>query len=113
MRKTDKRLEKSLIVALNEACELALKDIKGFQWLTHFANYSYFPGSLSVVCVFDTNESLSKLLENDNGDSLRNLIESKLASVDIKVRDIKAHVTFDTEEDCERENNGKWNERFK
>ena len=59
MRKTDKKMDNQLRHVLTEVCEVALKDINGFQWLTHVVNYSNFPKSLQVVCVFDTNENLS------------------------------------------------------
>ena len=113
MRKTDKNLENTLIGALREVCEAALEEFHGFQWLTHFANYSYFPGSLTIVCIFDTNENLSKMYQKDKGDTFRDMIISKLKSVDIEVKDIRTHVNFDTEEDCKKENDGKWHERFK
>ena len=54
MRKTDKRLENTLIAALTKVCEAALEEFDGFRWLTHFANYSDFPDSLTIVCIFDT-----------------------------------------------------------
>jgi hypothetical protein len=41
------------------------------------------------------------------------MIKSKLKSVDIEVEDIRTHVNFDTEEDCKKENDEKWHERFK
>ena len=111
MRKTDKKLENTLIGALTEVCEAALEEFDGFQWLTHFANYSYFPGSLTIVCIFDTNENLSKMYQKYKGDKFRDMIKSKLKSVDIEVEDIRTHVNFDTEEDCKKENDGKWHER--
>ncbi|MBT5329546.1 MAG: hypothetical protein HOL51_25845 [Gemmatimonadetes bacterium] len=113
MRKTDKKLENTLIGALTEVCEAALEEFDGFQWLTHFANYSYFPGSLTIVCIFDTNENLSKMYQKYKEDKFRDMIKSKLKSVDIEVKDIRTHVHFDTEEDCKKENDGKWHERFK
>ena len=109
MRKTDKKIENALRRALTEACDIALEKHEGFMWLTHFANYQNFPDSLSIVCVFDTNEQLSKA----NDDGLRVIIKDKLASIDINIKDIRQSVSFDTEENCKKENNGKWNERFK
>ena len=108
MRKTDKKIENALREALTEACDMALEKHEGFMWLTHFANYQNFPDSLSIVCVFDTNEQLSKA--NDEG--LRVIIKDKLASIDINIKDIRQNVSFDTEENCKKENNGKWHERF-
>jgi len=46
MRKTDKKRDNTLRLALTEVCDIALKDIAGFQWLTHCVNYSNFPQSL-------------------------------------------------------------------
>lgn len=88
---------------------MALEKHEGFVWLTHFANYQNFPYSLSIVCVFDTNEKLS----NANDEGLRKIIKDKLSSIGIDIKDVRQHVSFDTEEACEKENNGKWQERFK
>ena len=88
---------------------MALESHEGFMWLTHLVNYKNFPDSLSIVCVFDTNEQLAKA----NDEALRTIIQQKLASIDISLKDIRQHVSFDTEENCERENNGKWHERLK
>ena len=112
MRKTDKKLENTLIAALTKVCEAALEEFDGFQWLTHFANYSYFPDSLTIVCVFDTNENLKSMYKKDNEDTFKYMIKSELESVDIKIKDISQRIKFDTEEECEKENNGKWHERF-
>ena len=108
MRKTDKKTENSLRQALTEACEIALEKYEGFQWLTHFANYSDFPASLSIVCVYDTNAHLAKTDE----EGMRALIKEKLASIDIKMNDSRQQVRFDTEENCDNDNDGKWNKRF-
>ena len=107
MRKTDKKIENALREALTEVCDVALEKHEGFMWLTHFANYQNFPDSLSIVCVFDTNEQLSKA--DDEG--LCAIIKDKLASIDINIKDIRRHVNFDSEENCEKENNGMWHER--
>ena len=33
-------------------------------------------------------------------------------SIGIRLKDIDSHVKFDTEEACEKENDGRWNKRF-
>ena len=109
MKKTDKKIDNALRRALTEACDMALEKHAGFLWLTHFANYQDFPESLSIVCIFDTNEQLSKANLNE----LRAIIKAKLTSIDIIVKNINQRVVFDTEENCEKENNGNWKERFK
>lgn len=112
MRKIDKKIENQLIASLNEACNTALDKYHGFKWLTHFIDYSDFPRSLLVVCVFDTNENLSKMYSSDGGDSFRELIFEKLTKIGIKPNDIKKSIYFDTEEKCQKEDNGKWKDRF-
>ena len=109
MRKTDKKIDNALREALTEVCDLALEEYEGFTWLTHFASYDHFPDSLSIVCVFDTNEQLEKA----NDQSFRAAIKEKLASMNVRIKDIRQHVSFDTEENCKRENNGNWHERFR
>ncbi|WP_028025719.1 hypothetical protein [Enterovibrio calviensis] len=108
MRKTDKKIENSLREALTEVCDIALEQHEGFEWLTHFANYGSFPSSLRIVCIFDSNAHLA----NADTDALCGLIKEKLVDIDIKLKDITRHVTFDTQENCNVENNGKWSDRF-
>ena len=98
MRKTDKKIANSLRLALTEVCETALVNVEGFKWLTHFANYNSFPDSLSVVCVFNTRAQLAQATTSQKDDYLRDLIKQKLESAGIKVRNIRQHVSFDTED---------------
>ena len=112
MRKSDKKLDKNIVTALTNACENDLKGYAGFQWLTHIVSYASFPGSLSIICVFDTKESLVKATEDNKAAQLKASIESRLLSYDIKIKDIKKRIVFDTEEACEQEHNGDWNKRF-
>lgn len=108
MRKTDKKIDNAIRRVLTEACDIALEQFAGFQWLTHFVNYNQFPESLSIVCIFDTNANLAKA----NKDALCELIKQKLLSMDINLKTIYQHVRFDTEENCLNEHDGKWKERF-
>ena len=112
MRKTDKKIDNQLRLALTDVCEISLKEINGFQWLTHLANYSNFPKSLRIVCVFDTNENLSSFISKDNKIELISLIQVKLHDVDVKVKNVTDHILYDTEENCEKEHNGKWADRL-
>lgn len=109
MRKTDKKIDRALSAVLTEACDTAKGEFEGFSWLTHLVDYGNFPASLSVVCVFDTNEQRLKA----NKERLSALIGSKLASIDIKIKDIRLPVSFDSEESCKKQNNGRWHERLK
>ena len=113
MRKTDKKIENQLRSVLTDVCETALKEIDGFQWLTHFVNYANFPRSLKVVCIFDTNENLSKFMSGESEVELRSLIHKKLHEIGINVKNMAGQLAYDTEENCEKDHNGKWHERFR
>ena len=113
MKKSDKKIENTVRKALTEVCEVALAEVAGFKWLTHFVNYSDFPDSLSVVCVFDTNAELSNALAEHKDDFLRRLIEQALAAANIHITDMRQRLSFDTEENCQNENAGKWQSRFR
>ncbi|MFT5707725.1 MAG: hypothetical protein ACI9ES_002025 [Oceanospirillaceae bacterium] len=112
MRKTDRKIDNQLRLALTDVCGIALKKIDGFQWLTHLVNYSDFPKSLRVVCVFDTNENLSGFLSQKSKIELTSLIQAKLHEVDIKVQNVADHISYDTEQNCENEHHGQWADRF-
>jgi len=113
MKKSDKKIENSLRLALKEVCEIALDEVVGFKWLTHLVDYSRFPASLSVVCVFDTQHDLSSALGAHKDDYLYRLINDKLSAAGVQLKNIRQHVRFDTEEACEHEHQGKWQVRLK
>jgi hypothetical protein len=112
MRKTDKRIDNQLRLVLTDVCEAALKEVEGFQWLTHSVNYSDFPKSLKVVCVFDTNQNLSVFMAQKSKVELTSLIKAKLNTVDVKVKNVADHIVYDTEQNCETEHQGKWADRL-
>lgn len=113
MRKSDKKIENQLRAVLTEVCHVALKDISGFQWLTHLVNYSDFPGSLKVVCVFDSTENLSSFMAGGRRDELGSLIQSKLTAMGVKLKNVASHIVYDTEEYRGRNHNGKWADRLR
>jgi len=114
MKKTDKKIENTIREALTEVCDIALKSIVGFKWLTHLvANYKALPESMSFLCVFETDAELSKALSEHKDELMRRLIKEKLSVVNINVKNIKQQVRFDSEEACEKYHGGKWHERFK
>ncbi|WP_286237915.1 Fis family transcriptional regulator [Neptuniibacter halophilus] len=112
MRKTDKKLERSIVLALTDACEEDLKAYEGFQWLTHLVNFHAFPESLTVICVFDTQDNLKKTIGNEAVEQFKAAIETRLLSQQIRVKDIKKRILFDTEEACDAEHEGNWNKRL-
>ena len=112
MRKTDKKVDNQLRIALTEICDSALKEFSGFQWLTHLVNYAHFPKSLKVICVFDTNDNLKRCMATKSQHGLCTLIQKKLFEMGININSIAGHISYDTQEDCDKNNNGKWAERL-
>lgn len=112
MRKSDKKVDNQLRTTLTEVCDSALENFKGFQWLTHLVNYNNFPKSLKVVCVFDTNDNLSTFMESASSQELSKLIQMKLLGVGISLKNMTTHIAYDTEENCDKNNNGKWSDRL-
>ena len=113
MKKSDKKIDNTVRKALTEVCEAALTEVAGFKWLTHFVNHNDFPDSLSVVCVFNTNLELANALAEHKDDVLCRLIKQALAGSNIHIADMQQRVSFDTEENCQIENAGKWQLRFR
>jgi len=109
MRKTDKKVDNQLRLALTEICDSTLKEFAGFQWLTHLVNYAHFPKSLKVICVFDTNDNLKRFMATENRHGVSTLIHKKLFEMGIN---INAPVSYDTQENCDKNNNGKWADRL-
>lgn len=109
MRKSDKKLDNAIRNALSEACDEALERDDGFQWLTHEVNYNAFPASLRIVCVYDSDERLNKAKTG----WLRQLIEAKLRAIDVSLKDGSKQISFDTEQACEREHDGRWAQRLR
>ena len=112
MRKTDKKIDNQIRAKLTDVCELALKEYSGFQWLTHLVNYSNFPKSLQIICVFDSNESLTNFKADNSEQILLALIEKNLIQLNINLNNIKKHIRFDTEENCIKSHNGNWAKRL-
>jgi hypothetical protein len=112
MKKTIKKLENNLVQALTGACEQAKVNIQGFDWLTHTADYANFPGSLHVRCIFDTEISLKAVQDSGRDIDMIKLIHTALLKAGILLKNPKQHITFDTEQACEREHQGNWKKRI-
>ncbi|MEZ8143502.1 Fis family transcriptional regulator [Enterovibrio norvegicus FF-33] len=110
MRKTDKKLDNQIREVLTNVCDTALQELAGFQWLTHLVDYSNFPKSLKVVCVFDTNSSLNDFEQSNHFQRFNALIQKSLTGAGINVG--TNFIAYDTEENCSRDNNGRWAERL-
>jgi hypothetical protein len=107
MRKTDKKIDNQLRVLLTNVCEVALKKIEGFQWLTHIVDYANFPKSLTVICIFDTEDNLEDYLQSSDKKILVSLIESELSHMRISIKNMNKHISYDTEQGYENKQNKK------
>ena len=112
MNKTVKKLDNNVIKALTAVCEQAKQEMAGFEWLTHSADYSNFPGSLVVTCVFDTQDSLDNMQVQQQDQWLRKTIHKQLLKAGILLKDARRNVFFDSEEACLLAHNGDWKRRL-
>jgi hypothetical protein len=110
--KTEKKIDKNVCAALTKACEHFLGNIIGFQWLTHQANYSDFPGSLLITCVFDSQENQKKTIDSGNHTQMSKIIQVELLKIGVKLKNPRLQIIYDSEERCNTEHDGDWNQRL-
>ena len=111
-KSTIKKLDDNVVKALTRVCEEAKRSIDGFDWLTHRADYSNFPGSLVVTCVFVDEQTLSTAKAAQQDALLRKLVHKHLLKAGILLKDPRRHVLFDSEEACAAEHQGNWAKRL-
>lgn len=117
MKKTDKALENTIVKVLTQVCEESLKAIDGFQWLTHLscksgANYKNFPHSLTIICVFETQDQITELMNSPQHEDLMNNIIDQLSGAGIQLPKKQKHIKFDSEEACILHHGGNWANRL-
>lgn len=94
MRKIDKKIDNKLRSVLTEVCDFALQNIAGYQWISHTVNYSSFPESLIITCVFDDQENA--LQAKQQGEILA-LIVKALADASINLVSPQKQICFEVE----------------
>ncbi len=112
LNKTSQKIDNSITKALTHACQLSLKEVAGFLWLTHRVNFTNFPASLVITCVFSNEVEISDMKLQQHDELLRVTIQKHLLKVGVVVKNISKQVRFDSEEACLREHNGEWPERL-
>lgn len=110
--KTEKKIDNNVRLALTQVCDDALVKVDGFEWLTHQANYTNFPASLLVTCVFGTEPALAEATQNGDTLWLQKQIQSRLLKVGVRFKTIDKQIIFDTEELCREESQGDWSVRL-
>ncbi|WP_448568278.1 Fis family transcriptional regulator [Thalassotalea ganghwensis] len=112
MRKTDKKIDNQLRRVLTDVCQQALESIEGFQWLTHQVNFTRFPSSLKIVCVFDTTQQLESFQASSDKAMLEAMVNAKLRQIEINLTVIGKHLIYDSEEACLKDHKGNWAKRL-
>ncbi|MEW6989724.1 Fis family transcriptional regulator [Colwelliaceae bacterium 6441] len=113
LTKTTQKLDNNICKALTIACEESLHTIEGFCWLTHRANYTNFPASLVVTCVFETQRDIENIKESPLATSFKKNIQKQLLKVGVIIKNMDKNIHFDSEEACEIQHQGQWDERLK
>lgn len=98
MKKSDKKIENAIRTALTNVCEQALETTLGFKWITHYVNYNNFPDSLSILCIFETDEDLFTAKQSGADTCLKKHIQEELTSHGIDIININSSVKFDIED---------------
>lgn len=112
LSKTNQKIDNNVCKALTIACESSLHDVAGFVWLTHRANYTNFPASLVITCVFNTDEEIEAMKALQQDDTMIATIQKQLLKVGVVVKNIKKSVHFDSEQACQAKHDGQWADRL-
>jgi hypothetical protein len=112
LTKTNKKIDANICKALTLACESSLHTVPGFLWLTHRVNYTNFPGSLVVTCVFSSNNDITAMQNQQFDQVLRKTIQTHLLKTGVVLKNINNGVRFDSEEACLQQHNGDWESRL-
>lgn len=91
MRKTDKKIDNKLRQILMDICDFSLQNIAGYQWISHTVNYSHFPDSLIITCMFDNKENAISAQQQGK---LLSLINESLNSISITLKAPNKQVYF-------------------
>lgn len=112
LSKTNQKIDNNVCKALTIACESSLHDVAGFVWLTHRANYTNFPASLVITCVFNTEEEIEAMKTLQQDETMMATIQKQLLKVGVVVKNIKKNVHFDSEQACQAKHDGQWDDRL-
>lgn len=102
------QMERELIKHLTEACEMTKAEIPGFTWLTHDNGNQPFPAGLRITWIFDTQSDLDRALSKGDDERMRALTKTALEQTGIDARLTPASLQFDSEEACQRAQDGNW-----
>lgn len=112
LTKTAQKIDNNICKALTIACEYSLHVVPGFAWLTHRANYTNFPASLVITCVFEKDAEIEEMKAQQQDELLHNTILKQLVKVGVVVKNSKQQIHFDSEEACLQYHQGEWPQRL-
>lgn len=97
MRKSDKKIENKIRGVLTEVCENTLKSYEGFLWVTHTVNFSSFPQSLKIVCVFKTNQDRANFLAGEAQKHVSKTIQQAFNQVGVQLKNVDKQISYHTQ----------------
>lgn len=112
MNKKEKKTESLIVKALNNVCNSLENTIEGFSWLTHFVDYSHFPGSLKIVLVFDSFHHLESAKQQPIFNTILHLAEFSLKDEGISLISMEKALYFDTDENGADFNSARWCRKY-
>ncbi|MBC7006102.1 Fis family transcriptional regulator [Photobacterium sp. BZF1] len=96
MRKSDKKVSNLIREVLTEVCEDTLKGYDGFLWVTHTVNFSSFPQSLKIVCVFETNQDITNILTGEGQRFISTTIQKAFNKVGVQLKNVSKQISYET-----------------
>ena len=107
MRKSDKKVDNLIRDVLTEVCEDTLKGYDGFLWVAHTVEFSSFPQSLEIVCVFETNQDRANFLVGEGQQHVSTTIQKTFHKMGVQLKNAGKQISYDTQQNRERGNQRK------
>ncbi|WP_087023156.1 Fis family transcriptional regulator [Thaumasiovibrio subtropicus] len=95
MRKSDKKVENLIRNVLTDVCEDTLKGYDGFLWVTHTVNFSSFPQSLKIICVFETQEDRASFIAKEGQQHVASTIQKAFNKVGVQLKNVSKQISYE------------------
>jgi len=105
------KTDNAIANALQDLGNVQGPTFNGFQRFHHQANYTNFPASLMITCVYDSIVN-AETAETEQRAQIAKLIQAKLLRVGIRFKKLDNQIMIDSEEACHNEHQGDWGQRF-
>jgi len=111
LSKTQIKTDNAIANALEDLSSRHGSTLNGFQRFHHQANYTNFPASLMITCVYDSIVN-AETAEAEQRATIAKLIQAKLLKVGVRFKQLDKQIMLDSEEACLNEHAGDWDRRF-